>query len=330
MFVQRKPEAPPDEEPLEKKARAGEYKEWDVVANNRKAEDFYELMKHHVGQKIKYTAFQDEVGEEKKTPHVQACVVLSARQTMSALQKWFKGHDWKVSMRPRYAKSNLDKLVSYCTDPAKLAPGGKMFEMGKKPKANGKQTKPDEIAEDVKAGMQEKELFQKYGSTYVRTYKGWGHAISLMKQGPERKGEDVKIVILYGGTHAGKSTEAMRILDEEVGVGKWKKIPAQKGWFNGYNGEAGLLINEMSGDSYDLQTLMDILDKWPTIAMVKGAHVDMRATCVVFTSRSHPRTWFKDEGGQLVARVKRGGGFIRHMQTRDEWKGISWEDVEKA
>ena len=96
--------------------------------------------------------------------------------------------------------------------------------------------------------------------------------------------------VLYGPTGVGKSRAAFALGgDDAFSV----TVPGKDIWFDGYEGERTLIIDEFAGQ-IRLQYLLRLLDGYPLQLPVKGGHAWALYTEVIITSNYSPISWYRD------------------------------------
>jgi hypothetical protein len=103
----------------------------------------------------------------------------------------------------------------------------------------------------------------------------------------------VKVILLYGPSGTGKTTWA---LAQAPDVAKCDNIA--DGWFDPYNGEKHLLLDEFTGASskISLARFLTAIDRHKTQVAVKNGFSTVRAEFIYITTNIHPREWYSYEG----------------------------------
>lgn len=117
-------------------------------------------------------------------------------------------------------------------------------------------------------------------AVFVRFHRGLQAYRTVMVE-PRDKNIKPRIVILWGASGTGKTRTATEEFPDAYLLTK----PNADGnvWFDGYDGEDVVIIDEFYGwIKYDL--LLRICDRYPLQVPVKGAMVQFKATTIVFTS----------------------------------------------
>jgi len=94
----------------------------------------------------------------------------------------------------------------------------------------------------------------------------------------------VRVVVLYGDAGTGKTRYAFAA-DPNL----YSKPQGQ--WWNGYTGQATVLLDDFYG-SIKYSDLLHDLDRYKHRVQVKGGFVAARWTTVFITSNKHPREWY--------------------------------------
>ena len=99
-----------------------------------------------------------------------------------------------------------------------------------------------------------------------------------------------KVFWFYGSTGSGKTRVGMRIVRQEE---RWVKMNgSMRTFMNGYTGQTGVLIDDLRAGSIDFETLLSILDGYPTFVNVKGGYLEWSAKVIVITAPKRPEEIF--------------------------------------
>lgn len=185
----------------------------------------------------------------------------------------------------------------------------------------GKSKKLEALCEDIKEGKTDKaELFDKYGATYLRVYRGVDHCITLANKPKayERPNKPIN-QIWFGKAGSGKTYDAeQQAIDGQYSLFKLPISQLRKGWYDGYAGEDIILFDDFRGSSMEPHEFLNLLDGLPRLAC-KGGHLVNKARFLFFTSPDHPINWWpkwyaKDENNW--AQVKRRLGDVYHCDDQ--------------
>lgn len=161
-------------------------------------------------------------------------------------------------------------------------------------------------------GASNAEVATTFPSQWVSKYKGYEKLAQYFQE--ERTRENPRgmphVVVFFGPTGVGKTQRARFWLDSMKDLGR--PFFVKKGnnkWWDGYQGERNVLINEFDPDAKAGMCLHDFLEvcDWgsPPIE-VKGSMTTLNADIIVFTSNKNPREWYKDDpyfANQVLRRI---------------------------
>ena len=92
-------------------------------------------------------------------------------------------------------------------------------------------------------------------------------------------------------------------------------------WFDGYNGEKVLLIDDFSG-WVKYRELLTLLDGYPYRCEMKGGHVWAKWNWVIITSNLDVKNWYNREDiDPLTRRISEEVIFLRKMEQSPEVGG---------
>ena len=215
----------------------------------------------------------------------------------------------------------------YCKKPDTRFAGP--WEFGKLP-TQGKRTDLADLYSDIKAGKTCSELLEANPSVarfekYIKFMK-----FSVMEKASDRQTQGVKVYIFWGDTDLGKTYTAFNIMDP----GHIFKMdpPSVKNsnlWFDGYEGERTLLLDEFKGDNYcSIDRLKTLLDVYKCRLDVKGSFSWAAWTTVIICSNYAPRDWYAvapTDAQRVLAPLKRRIYQIRHFTARGIYQEEDWD-----
>lgn len=151
----------------------------------------------------------------------------------------------------------------------------------------GKRTDLDLIVDMVKDNKNIREIGVAYPSTYVRNYKGINQYRELMYKPKYRP--DIAVIFKFGETGLGKTYDTMMI--EYPGC--YKKPIGKSLWFDGFDHEKEVLIDEFRGQ-WPLTDVLQLLDSAPCRVEVKGGHMHFDPDVIILCSNDHPSDMYTD------------------------------------
>lgn len=273
-------------------------KRWVFTVNNWTPEDetlFQQL-------DCRYLVYGREVGESG-TPHLQGFATFKSAKRLSALKKVHQTAHWEV------AKGTSLQAADYCKK------DGDYFEKGDTP-SQGKRTDLLEIAEALKTGKSLLEVSDMAPDTYIRNYRGIANFAALHVKDYEH--EDVRGIWLFGPPGTGKSHHARQFASALGGL--YNK--AQNKWWDGYNGEPAVLLDDMDNDAL-AHYLKIWSDKYSCTGEVKGGTVKLRHKYFIVTSNYPIDSLFEDKGGVMCTAIKRRFTEIELRERTDEIEALA-------
>ncbi len=272
-----------------------------------------------------YCVYQLEVGENG-TVHYQGYVHLFTKKRLSTL----KGINPRAHWETR--RGSHREAKRYCTKDETRSPDGMIVEFGEEP-SPGTRCDLEDIKLMIDEGETDKAIADEHFGSYVRYFKGFDRYRTLSEK---PRDSHTYCKVLWGPSRTGKSTRAMyeaRLYAE----GEEPYVlprPQGKAWFDGYNGQKVVILDEFYGWlPFDL--LVRMIDQLPLIVEKKGGTVQFRAELVIITSNRQPREWYKEESipadrfEALERRLKGDLGEVIQMDVviEEPWQPAE-EDVE--
>ena len=193
--------------------------------------------------------------------HYQGFAIFKRTCRIPKAKQWIGGGDG-VHCEPR--RGTRIEARNYCRKS-----GGRFFEWG------------------LFDGMTKEDLFRQpigylktaYPEFYCRYHRG----LEKLQQKGE-KWRNVEVHILWGETGTGKTRQVM----EKDNV--YKIDPPYK-WWDGYEGEETLLIDDYRKGAIDRGMLLNLLDGYRLRLETKGSHCWALWTEVYITTNYDPKTW---------------------------------------
>lgn len=246
--------------------------------------------------KVKYLAYAEETCPTTGKKHLQGFACGWKQMGLTAWKKVFPG----AHIEPM--RGQIRENEAYCSKE------GTLKEFGEKPNENGQKSslltykrKLDEGA-DVLDVAQEEDHFQTYlmYRNGLHEYKRHVRAKAIQS---DRTAPDVYVRIGPPGT--GKT----RWMDEQFGLDGWTQAPDNTGrWFDGCDRDVILFDDVEAGAIPPLSLWKRLTDRYPLQVPVKGGFITWKPRTIVFTSNSHPYSWWKDlsefDKGAIERRLK--------------------------
>lgn len=223
-----------------------------------------------------YHVFGKEIGEDRKTPHLQGYIELKTRKTMVGLKKIAFLKRAHIERRMGSQK----QAIKYCKK------DGDVHEFGEV-RQQGQRNDLGSMYSLIKEGKSNLDVMEEMPGTYLRFYKAANHARRVLSKST-RRFRNVRVLCYVGAAGSGKTRQAY-----ELHPGLYKLPISSSGslWFDGYEGETTILIDDFYG-WIKYGTLLRLLDGHPESLPIKGGFVDANWTTVIITSNKRPEEWY--------------------------------------
>lgn len=223
----------------------------------------------------KYLIYGKEKGE-KGTPHLQGYIEFKNPRSFGALKKIDPRIHWEKR------RGTALQASTYCKKEGDYTELGTMSRQGAR-------TDIENVANAIIKGKQVSEVALEYPVEYIKYNRGIEKLHNIVVKNKSKDFRSVTVSVFYGKTGTGKTKKAIEILQPDY----YKLDVANNVWFDGYEGETGLIIDDFYG-WIKFGHLLNILDGHPLRLEVKGSFTYALWTNVILTSNKHPDTWYKD------------------------------------
>ena len=236
-----------------------------------------------------------ELGDQG-TPHVQGAVTLKRQYTLKQLKKLCNEAHWEL------AKAKQD--FNYCKKS-----GGEIIR-DEDHKQQGKRTDLDAVRKSLKEGAALSDIAETCSSLQEIQF---AEKYIKYTQVPLPKGTRVDIHWYYGCTGTGKTKAVLDQCDPY--------IPLSHKWWEGYQGQDNVLLDDLRPDWCKPAELLRLLDpyRYQYKVEVKGGSLQLLATKIWVTCPWHPNDFWKDsdeDPKQLIRRIKE----LLHFRADGAWQ----------
>lgn len=258
---------------------------------------------------VKFAIWQLEEGDNHHR-HVQGFLTTTASLSFGTVKKWFEPFKPHVEA----AHGSYDDNIKYCSKTATQISGPKEF--GTRPAVGtgqGSRTDLQSVVAPLKNGKRLNEIVEdaKCAEVFVKYHRGLT-ALEMIWNKPKPR-EDITVTVCFGEPGTGKTRMAM----DSPSV--FKKPVGDK-WFDGYDGEKRLVLDEFNA-YLSWSVLLQVLDVYALKVEVKGGFVNACWTEVWLTTNKHPKLWYdgtKHPFAALARRVTRWGVFTKTADMVDD------------
>lgn len=250
---------------------------WTWTFNNPQIEEIAKIKDLCNKEGVLYLIFQLEKGE-KGTPHLQGYIRTKNPIRFSTLKNWFPR-----APHLEKSKGTDSQNKKYCSKEEGRLDGP--WEFGTC--AEGQGTRCDLAATAEAALNKDNSLLDIVKKFPSESLKYFGNIVKIRSFLPAPERDSVKSWLLVGPTGTGKTTAAFKRFP-----GAYRITLGNCGtWFDGYNGEDVLIIDEFAGQM-PATRLIPMLDKFPLRIESKGGSYWAAWTTVVITSNYLPEEWY--------------------------------------
>jgi len=214
----------------------------------------------------KYLILGEEICPKTNKIHWQAYGEFIKPMRIGAIKKAF--NDDTVHLEAR--KGTQKQAIDYCKK------DGKYEEFGEASSA-GQRSDLKEVADAILGGHKTvAQLMEEDPGLYMRYRNGWKDIQAKADKDNVPKWRDVKVRILSGPTGCGKTRTAME-------TAQYKINGTQLKWWNGYEGEKIILIDEYNND-ISITELITLIDGYPYRLETKGGFTYAKWDEVIITT----------------------------------------------
>lgn len=228
---------------------------------------------------LKYAVFQEEKGESG-TRHYQGYLELSKRKRIPWLKNRLSG---RIHLEQRRGTAEQARAYARKDDTRLSGP----YECGTwSPVTTGQRTDLEGAIDTLRTTGSLRRVAEEHSVEFVKFARGL-QQLRLFTM-PQR-GRSPTIHLFFGKTGVGKSYAARQRFDGSI----YAKPPDTK-WFDGYDGEDILLLDDFAGaaSKMSLSYLLQLLDVYDIKLEVKGGYTALLSSIIVLTTNIHPRQWF--------------------------------------
>ena len=254
--------------------------------------------------------------------HIQGYIQLRNNSPLSALKKINAAAHWEVRRGTHaQAKDYSKKEESRVNGP---------WELGNEKDSQGKRNDLEAIGALVKAKKTNNEILEEVGAGASKFAKHiqWLRFTTTEAES-DRQLQGVKVITLYGPTGTGKTYAAVNYIagNKDYYICEAPSHSTSKVWFDGYEGQTCLILDDFAGSFCSFRFILRLLDKYKLKVEVKGGHAWAVWTTVVITSNSHPAEWYKDvDLSPLRRRLTEAGSEIRFADSQGYYQVVDWAE----
>lgn len=221
---------------------------------------------------VRYMIFGEEICPSTGKTHWQAYIEFYKPIRMSGVKNVFCDKTIHLGMRFK----SRENARNYCKK------DGKFVEYGYWISGQGFRSDIFDVAEKLKNGAKLGEIIEENPQMYCQYRNGIKDIAAHYAKKRIPKFRDLKVTLLTGPTRCGKTSSVINE-HEDIFCIDGNKLK----WFDGYDGEDVLLIDEYNND-IAITELLNLLDWKPLRLETKGSHTYANWTKVYITTNLKP------------------------------------------
>lgn len=239
-----------------------------------------------IPENVRYIVYQQEICPDTNRIHIQGYVEFRKSTRINSVKKILGSRGIHLESR----KGTAQEAADYCKK-SETAIRGTLREYGQLSTIQqGRRSDLVTIGERLRAGDEIKQIADDFPANYIRYSRGIESLYCRYRRHAIPDWRTVKVWTIWGATGVGKTRTVYELFGRSLFT-----LSASKGeriWFDGYEGEETLLIDEFYG-WLPYGMLLQLLDGYKVRLPVKGGHTYSAWTSVVITSNNEPTTWYQ-------------------------------------
>lgn len=225
------------------------------------------------------------------TPHIQGCVCFHEKASMKKAKtilgcKRLSGMEpvkatWEVAKSYCKKGANHEKLKDEAGLYIQMEPFSILCDRGDGPEPGKRNDVVALIAAAADITREEEAVWDEMPGAMARMHRAFEKRRDVAMRKRKRT-EMTKCIWIWGKTGVGKSHLIFTGLDDE-----YVHESADKGWWDGYNGESVVVLNEFRGE-IPYAELLTLVDKWPKKVSRRGREPTPFLAKVILVSACMP------------------------------------------
>lgn len=253
-------------------------------------------------ENTEYGVIGKEVGESG-TPHLQIYFEFKNMKSFKQLKSINK----KLHIEKRLGTKT--EAADYCKK------DGNFVEFGELKCEQGKRNDIDMVRAIIKNGGTMKEVCD-----HASGYQSIKCGEIMRKYYCRKRNWKPTVYWYYGETGTGKSASAISESDPND---RWISMDSLK-WWDGYDGESDVIIDDFRASDCRLKTLLRILDRYEYKVETKGGSTQLLARRIWITCPYAPNECYRSEGEDMKQLIRRID-YVKEF-TRDSTRHICNDD----
>ena len=234
---------------------------------------------------ITYIIVQLEKAPTTGHLHYQGYAEFDAAYSIKRIKELLNSDNAHIEQR----MGTQEQAINYCSKEETRLSGP--WSLGN-PRQQGKRSDLLDVQDKLKNGATIGSIVEENMSTFIKYSKGIKEAKFYLDKKSSSQLRDISVTLIWGESGAGKSK---LVWEKTQGYKDTFKLDRGSGnsiWFDGYDGEKTLWIDDFTGNWISLGMLLNLLDRYPLRLDIKGSHTWANWNKVYITSNSDWDTWY--------------------------------------
>lgn len=191
-------------------------------------------------------------------------------------------------------KGTVEEAILYCKKEAH-------FEEVGEPKRQGSRTDIETVKQMAMSGSSVKDIILKLEEPNYQAIRTAEKLVEYLR--PERTSKPY-IRWFWGETGTGKTRRAVELAEAEVKSDYWISMDSLQ-WWDGYDGQRFIIIDDFRADFCKFHTLLRYLDRYRVRVPIKGGYRLLVAENIIITSPFPPDETYRsrEDVKQLLRRI---------------------------
>ncbi len=232
---------------------------------------------------------------ETGTPHLQGYVVFKRDRRLTAIKNDFGCNphldirNGSHSQAKHYvSKPHDDCICKHCVvNPIRLAGPWTYGSDDNIPESQGARSDLAGVKRKLDEGASMVEISNVYFADYCRYNKSFS---SYKRLHAPKRNWVMEVITLFGKTGTGKTQWVHDMYGEDLYSVPYAKSSGT--YWDDYDGQETVLIDEMYGKRFSHGFLLMLLDKYAFTVPVHGSSVNFSSRRIIMTSNTHPSEWY--------------------------------------
>lgn len=263
---------------LDRKGNEDRYRNWFLTINNYTTEE----KEYALAYSALYILVADEVGEEKKTPHLHLYFELKNAKSFSKIKKEFPRANIDLG------KGTAEQNKIYLSKQNLIREDGT-------PKKQGKRNDIHEVISQIENGdMRMRDVVRT--ATSVQSVR---MAEIRLKYFEPKRDFKPEVIWIYGSTGTGKSRLAKELCDDP-----YYCLDDIK-WWEGYDAHTEVIIDDFRKDYCRFNQLLKLLDRYAYRVECKGGSRQFLAKKIIITTPLSPEETYSNLNSEDIEQLSR-------------------------